>query len=128
DAPDLVEVLSVAGAEWLFFPAFPVDVALIRATTSDEDGNLTMEREALTLDALSMAQAARNSGGIVIAQVERLAQRATLNARDVQVPGILVDYIVHEAEQRQGYAQGYNAGFSGELRIPNPAERLPEGP
>ena len=128
DAEDLAEVVSLGGAEWLFFPALPLDVAIIRGTTADEDGNITMEREALTLDVLSMAQAARNSGGIVIAQVERLAQRGSLSAREVEVPGILVDYVVLDREQRQGYAQQYNPGFSGELRVPAPAERLAQGP
>ena len=116
----LVESMSVGGEEFLFYKAFPVDVAIIRATTADLEGNLTMEREALTLEALSMATAAHNSGGIVIAQVERLAERGALKPRDVKVPGLLVDcVVVAEPDHHwQTFGTRYNAGFSGEMRVP----------
>ncbi len=118
---DLVRVLPIDGEDFLLYKAFPIDVALIRATTADPDGNLTMEREALTLEMLSLAMAAHNSGGIVIAQVERIADRETLNPRQVKIPGILVDCVV-VAEARhhwQTYHQPYNAAFSGEIRVPS---------
>lgn len=115
---DLVEVVELAGREWLFYPAFPIDVAVIRASTADEDGNLSMEAEAMEGEVLSMAMAARNSGGTVIAQVGRLAARGTLPARDVRVPGGLVDIVVVDPGQRQTYATAYSPYYAGALRPP----------
>jgi propionate CoA-transferase len=116
----LVQVLQIDGQEWLFYRSFPIHAALLRATTADEDGNLTMERESLVLDALAMATAARNSGGVVIAQVERIAAAGSLPPRQVQVPGILVDRVVvaRPEHHMQTYATAYSPAFSGEVRVP----------
>lgn len=117
---DLVRVMAIDGEEWLFYKTFSVNVALIRGTTADAEGNITMEREALMLDAQAAAMAARNANGLVIAQVERIASSGSLDARSVVVPGILVDCVVlaPQAAHRQTYATDYNAAFSGEMRVP----------
>ena len=115
---NLVELIEINGREYLFYPSFTVDVAVIRATTADDAGNLTMEREPFIGDVLAMAQAAHNSGGIVIAQVERMRTSGTTSSRAVKVPGILVDAIVVDPDQQQTYAVKYSAGYSGEIRVP----------
>jgi propionate CoA-transferase len=114
----LVELKEIDGKEWLFYRAIPIDVALIRGTTADKFGNITMEREALTLDMLSIAMAAKNSGGVVIAQVERIAAHGSLSPKDVIIPGNLVDCVVisDADEHRQTYSTQYDHAFSGRLR------------
>jgi propionate CoA-transferase len=95
-----------------------VNVAFLRGTTADEDGNVTMEEEAVLGEMLAMAQATRRAGGIVIVQVKRMARRNTLPAKQVKIPGILVDFVVVDTEQRQTYMTYYDPSYSGELRIP----------
>jgi propionate CoA-transferase len=117
---DLVELMQIDGEEWLRYKTFPINVAFIRGTTCDPNGNVTMEREALTLDNLSAAMAAKNSRGFVIAQVERIAAADSLNPREVQIPGILVDCVVlSEANNHlQTYGTQYNHAYSGRQRVP----------
>ncbi|HUQ43181.1 MAG TPA: CoA-transferase [Candidatus Limnocylindria bacterium] len=115
---DLVEVVTLRGREWLLFHAFPIDVAVIRGTTADEDGNLTMEGEAVQGEMLAMAMAARNSGGIIIAQVKRLARRGSLRMRDVKVPAALIDYVYVDPEQWQTYITQDSPYYAGALRKP----------
>ena len=115
---DLVERVTLAGQECLAYRTFPIQVGVIRATTGDADGNLTMEKEALTLEALAIAMAAHNSDGIVIAQVERVAESGSLNPRQVKIPGILVDCVVVARPENhwQTFGTPYNPAYSGEIR------------
>lgn len=123
---ELVEVVELAGEEWLFYRAFPIDVAVIRGSTIDEDGNLTMEDEAIRAEMLAMAMAARNSGGRVIAQAKHLARRGSLRPRDVVVPGALVDFAYLDPAQTQTYYTDYSPYYAGVMRRPATAsERLP---
>ncbi|MEE8265864.1 MAG: acyl CoA:acetate/3-ketoacid CoA transferase [Acidiferrobacterales bacterium] len=125
---DLVTVADLGGEESLFFKALPINVAFIRGTTADPDGNITTEKESLRLEDLALAMAARNSGGIVLCQVERVAESGSLDARRVRVPGIFVDAIVIAKSENhmQTYAAQYNPGLSGELRVPlETVARLP---
>lgn len=122
----LVKRVQFDGDTWLHFPALHPDVAIIRATTADENGNLTFEHEGATLGAMEMALSARNSGGIVIAQVKRIAAVGTFRPHDVRVPGILVDVIVEASDQLQTTATAYDPAISGELFRPLHTFRLAE--
>ena len=114
----LVEVVEVGGKEWLHYKPFKIDVAFIRGTTADEDGNISMEHEAVYGEMLSMAQAARNSGGVVVAQVKRIAARGSLPAKTVKVPGMLVDAVVVVPDQPQTFRTQYDPSYAGEIRVP----------
>lgn len=118
---DLVELIRIGGAERLFYHAFPIQVALLRGSTADERGNITMEREALVLDNLAQAMAARNSGGVVIVQVDQIVAGGSLSARDVVIPGALVDAVVLAPpdQHQQTYATPYNRYFTGRYRAPD---------
>ena len=124
---DLVRLMDIDGEEYLFYKSFPIDVAFLRGTTADEDGNITMEHEALPLEALAIAQATRNSGGLVIVQVKRTTSRHVLPPGLVRIPGILVDCVVvsEEAHHQQTFGTDYNPAFTGEIRLaPSAIARL----
>ena len=117
-AAPLVKRVKFAEEEWLFFPVIKPDLAFIRATTADTRGNLSYEHEGALLGALDQALAARNNGGIVIAQVKRVVEHGSLNARQVHVPGHLVDYVVIDAEQKQTTQTQHDPAICGEVRMP----------
>lgn len=116
---DIVQLVEFGGLEYLFYPSFKIDVAFIRATTADELGNLSFGEEAAFLEALSIAQATRASGGTVIAQVKYLAEAGTLHPHTVKVPGVVVDKIVREPHQKQTCRRQYDPALSGALRTPS---------
>ena len=117
-ADPIVSRVHFAGDDWLFFPTITPEVAVIRATTADERGNLSYEHEGGILGPLDQALAVRNNGGIVIAQVKRLAAAGTLRPHDVVVPGIMVDYIVVAPDQLQTTNTVYEPAISGEIFRP----------
>lgn len=129
---DLVEVMEIDGAEYLRYQSFPINASLIRATTADPQGNLSNEDEALDMECLAAAMAARNSGGIVIAQVERLSEEP-LHPHRVYVPGVLVDYVV-VAPDRLSHPHTmfveHEPSFSGEARadLSHAVSPMPLGP
>lgn len=118
---DIVEVVNIAGKERLLYKAFPLNIALIRGTTADEKGNVTLEKEACTLETTSIAQAVKNSGGIVIVQVERVVKAGTLDPKLVKIPGIYVTaLVVNEVQEdhMQTLAEQYNPSYTGEVKVP----------
>ena len=117
---DIVELITVGGKDYLFYRAIPINIGIIRGTTADSDGNITMEREALTIEALSLAMAAHNSGGLVIAQVERIAEKGTLNPRQVKIPAAIVDCVVVAKPENhmQTYGTVYDPAYAAEVRVP----------
>ena len=120
----IVQKVQFAGDEWLFFPAIAPRVAIIRATTADERGNLSFEHEAAFLGALDQALAARNNGGVIIAQVKRMVRAGSIKPQHVHVPGILVDRVVIDPEQWQTTQTVYDPAMSGEIVQPEHAFAL----
>lgn len=110
--PDLARIENLDGREWIYVPAIPIDVAIIRATTADPAGNLTFEDEAAVLGTLDTAMAAHNNGGIVIAQVKRTIATKH-HPREVHVPGALVDAIVVAPDQQQAGGIFFDPAISG---------------
>ena len=123
---DIVSVVQFDGQEWLYLRSPKVDVAIIRATTADEFGNLTCEDEGAPLGVLDQALAAHNNGGVVIAQVKRLAKGRTLPAQAVRVPGIVVDAIVLAPDQLQTTQTQLLPEAAGHYRAPVSALELAE--
>ena len=117
---EVVRLMDIDGEEYLFFKARPIQVVFVRATSADPEGNVSAEREALVLDSLAMAMAAKNSGGIVIAQVERIVASRSLNPRQVLLPSALVDCVVVSRPENHLQTNGtaFNAAYCGEIKVP----------
>lgn len=118
---DLVRVVELDGQEWLFYPSPKFDVALIRATYADEKGNLSFDKEGVFLETLSIAQAVKAHGGIVIAQVERIVKTGSLHPKSVKVPGLVVDHLVLSTKPEnhmQTISTQYSPALAGDIRVP----------
>jgi propionate CoA-transferase len=125
---DLVELITLRGQQYLFYPAFPIHCALIRGTSADPAGNISCEHEPMEQDVLGIAQAAHNSGGIVIAQVKRLIDKHAAPLSQVKVPGVLVDYVVvaeDPTDQWMSYGEEHNPAYCGET-IESPRVLTPD--
>ncbi|MCC6444768.1 MAG: acyl CoA:acetate/3-ketoacid CoA transferase [Armatimonadetes bacterium] len=111
---DLVHVIEVGGREWLLYKALPIDIALVRGTASDSFGNISFEEEVITAEALSIAQAARNSGGKVIAQISRIAPDFSRAPGSIHIPGIFVDAVVVSRPENhmQTFAEPFNPAYT----------------
>src|SRR5699024_10566928 len=117
---ELVQLIELDGSEWLSYSTFPIDIALIRGSYADEKGNISMKNEAILLEQFDLAMGVKNSGGIVIAQVEHVVENNTINSKDVVVPANLVDFVVigKSESQRQTIEEAYNPILSGEIKVP----------
>ena len=116
---ELVELVTLRGEEYLLYPSMPIHCAILRTTSADANGNLSMEEEPHYNDVLPLAQAAHNSGGIVIAQVKRLKPAGAIHPMQVRVPGILVDYVVvaeNPEDHWQTYGEEFNPAYCGDER------------
>jgi propionate CoA-transferase len=128
-APEpLVDLVEFNGEEYLWYPSIPIDVALIRGSTADEHGNLSLAEEPAHLDTLAVAQAAKATGGLVLAQVKRITPSGSLDPRLVSVPGLLVDAVVVHPAQRQTYECEYDPALSGEQRVDGTRLPVPRDP
>ena len=116
---DLVRLVEFEGEPWLFYPKPKIDVAFIRGTVCDERGNLTLDKEGVLLEQLSIALAARASGGIVVAQVERVVQAGSLHPKAVKVPGVVIDYVVVAPPEQhmQTISTQFDPALCGDRRI-----------
>ena len=114
-AKELVAVREFDGKEYLRYMTPKIDVAFIKGTTVDPNGNISFEKEYLTVDALAMAQATKRNGGTVVVQVERVSH-VFARPRSVIIPGVLVDaVVVHEAP---AVIEEYNPALSGDIHVP----------
>jgi acyl CoA:acetate/3-ketoacid CoA transferase len=114
---EMVEMFEIDGRELLRYKPFKVDVAIIRGTYADERGNISPEEEAMDLDIHTMALAAHNCDGVVLAQVREVVKAGTLKARNVRIPGVMVDAVVEDRGQEMFYGLPYDLSISGSQKV-----------
>ncbi len=126
---DIVSLIEIAGKECLFYQTAPLDVCVIRGTYADEDGNISLEKEAIHGEQLEIAAATHNSGGIVIVQVEKIVTKGSIDPRDVKIHGCMVDHIVVAEPKNHPQtftSDTYMPELTGDIRIPvNEIETMP---
>lgn len=117
---DIVKLIEIEGEEKLLFKSQPLDVTFIRGTYADESGNISLEKECCTLDATSLAQCAKNNGGKVFVQVEKVVANGSLDPRTVKIPGIYVAAVIiaEGDDNAQIYKQEYDGSMTGDFRVP----------
>ncbi|MEZ5534596.1 MAG: CoA-transferase [Thiolinea sp.] len=121
----LVEVMEIDGQEYLRYLTFPVHACLLKGSIADDDGNISLDEEPANVDTCAMAAAVHNSGGKVIVQVRERVAAGSLGARQVRIPAAMVDAIVVDPGQQQGYEIVYDPTISGQEHRP---EARPERP
>jgi len=126
EAQPIVEKIDFAGSQYLFFASIIPNIAIIRATSADEKGNLSFEQEGAYLGGLEQAMSVRNNGGIVIAQVKRVVRNNSQRTYQVHIPNNLVDYIVVDPEQMQTTQTSYDPAISGVISRPDSSFDVPE--
>lgn len=117
---DIVEVIKMNDEEWLWYKPQTINVGIIRGTTADQNGNISMEGEIGTGEALAIAEAAHACGGVVIAQVKQVAIQGTLDPKDIKIPGVIVDYVVEGdiPDHFMTWDYEFNPAFNGDLKVP----------
>ncbi|WP_205853308.1 acyl CoA:acetate/3-ketoacid CoA transferase [Zhengella mangrovi] len=122
----LCEVVTIGGQEYLRYLPFSMDACLLKGSIADDEGNISLDEEPANVDSYAMAAAVHNCGGVVIVQVREKVKAGALGARQVRIPGALVDAIVVDPDQRQGYEIVYDPAISGQQRVAEAAPRMPE--
>lgn len=118
---EVVQLLEIDGKEYMCYKSVPLDICFLRGTYADEAGNISMVKEAVHGDQLEMAMATRNSGGIVVVQVEKMVQKGTLPVKDIKIPAFMVDYVVEgkpENHWQSFMSPEYRPELTGEIYIP----------
>lgn len=127
----LIKLINIDGEDFLHYPPLPINVAIMRGTTADVNGNVTTEDEVVDFEYLPLAMAAKNNGGIVIVQVKNLAEAHTLNSKSVRIPGSLVDYIVVNEDPDYHYQTNgtkFNQAFTSKYKVPLDSVNLEAAP
>ncbi len=121
----LVELVEIGGEEYLRYLPFPVHACLLKGSIADADGNISLDEEPANVDSAAMAAAVRNSGGVVIVQVRDRVPAGALGARQVRIPAAMVDAIVVDPDQQQGYDITYDPTISGQAHQPEAPVQMP---